>query len=62
MKKLKRVNTHIYEHQISQLDSLAPIMGIKRAEMIREAIDEYIDSCDIVDPNNNEFPEPVKPS
>ena len=39
---MKRVNVHLPEQQISQLEKLSKRRGIGRAEIIRRAIDLYV--------------------
>ena len=40
---MKRINTHLTNKQIDRLKSLANKTGLKVAELIRRAIDEYLD-------------------
>lgn len=40
---MKRVNFHLTEDQIKKLKSLAAKTGLKEAEHIRRAIDDYLD-------------------
>ena len=40
---MKRVNYHLTEEEISRLQSLSEETGLSVAEIIRRAIDEYLD-------------------
>ena len=40
---MKRVNYHLTEEQIRRLQSLAERTGLTVAEIIRRAVDEYLD-------------------
>jgi predicted DNA-binding protein len=40
---MKRVNYHLTEEQISRLQSLSGDTGLTVAEIIRRAVDEYLD-------------------
>jgi metal-responsive CopG/Arc/MetJ family transcriptional regulator len=41
--KMERVNIHLAVRQLSALDIISGRSGLKRAEIIRRAVDEYID-------------------
>lgn len=40
---MKRVNYHLPEHTISRLKSLSVKKGISVAELIRRAVDDFLD-------------------
>jgi metal-responsive CopG/Arc/MetJ family transcriptional regulator len=40
---MERINVHLALRQIDALDSISGLSGLKRSELIRRAIDEYID-------------------
>jgi metal-responsive CopG/Arc/MetJ family transcriptional regulator len=39
---MDRVNFHLTDSEIRSLEKLSEITGVKKAELIRRAIDEYI--------------------
>jgi len=41
---MKRINTHLTNQQINQLKKIAKKTGLKVAELIRRAIDGYLES------------------
>ena len=43
MFKLKRVNIHLSERQIEQFKKLSKKLGIYLAELIRRAMDEFLE-------------------
>jgi len=42
---MKRINTHLTDRQIKLLEELAKKTGLKTAEHIRRAIDEYLEKA-----------------
>lgn len=44
---MKRVNIHLSAVEIDRLERLSDSMGISKAEIIRRAVDEYMDHRDI---------------
>lgn len=40
---MERVNIHLANRQLGALDVISKTSGLKRAEIIRRAVDEYID-------------------
>ena len=40
---MERVNIHLATRQLKALDILSDVSGLKRAELIRRAVDEFID-------------------
>jgi len=43
IKNMKRIDTYLTDKQIKQLKNLAIETGLKVAELIRRAIDEYLE-------------------
>lgn len=39
---MERINVHLTENEIAELQSLADNIGISRAEIIRRAVDRFI--------------------
>lgn len=46
---MERINVHLAVRQINALDVISNQSGLKRSEVIRRAIDEYIDRVPVYD-------------
>jgi len=42
---MKRINTHLTEQQVGRLKKFAEKTGLKVAELIRRAIDKYLEEA-----------------
>jgi predicted transcriptional regulator len=40
---MKRINFHLTEGEEKRLDLIAEVTGIRRAELVRRAIDDYVE-------------------
>lgn len=40
---MERVNFHLTEDEIQSLEAISDVTGMKKAELIRRAVDQYID-------------------
>lgn len=45
---MKRINTHLSGQEVERLEKLSVSMGIPKAEIIRRAVDEYLDIRGVV--------------
>ena len=50
---MERVNIHLSKRQLTTLDFISLESGLKRAEIIRRALDEYIDKLSVKSKNLN---------
>lgn len=51
---LHRINIHLADRQIFALNNISEDSGLKRSEVIRRAVDEYIDRISYKKFNNQE--------